>query len=126
MHLQDRWNRDRLQLRRKYSKEPQLIDLTNFVEDEMTLVNDPLYSRNAVSQYVNRAPRYSEKRERKKLNAMETVADNSCHVSHDKSNKVASKVEVCPMILKIALTIYSKQWKKEASSFSKTNYVMDA
>ena len=92
----------------------------------MTLVNDPLYSRNAVSQYVNRAPRYSEKRERKKLNAMETIADNSCHVSHDKNNKVASKVEVCPMILKIALTIYSKQWKKEASSFSKTNYVMDA
>ena len=126
MHLQDRWNRNRLQLRRKYSKEPQLIDLTNFVEDEMTLVNDPLYSRNAVSQYVNRAPRYSEKRERKKLNAMETITDNSCYVSHDKSNKVASKVEVCPMILKIALTIYSKQWKKEASSFSKTNYVMDA
>ena len=47
---------------KKYSKEPQLIDLTNFVEDEMTLVNDTLYSRDAVSQYVERAPRYNEKR----------------------------------------------------------------
>ena len=61
VHLQNRWNRNTLQLGRKYSKESQLIDLTNIVEDEMTLVNYPLYSRNAVSQYVNRAPRYSEK-----------------------------------------------------------------
>ena len=85
------------QLRRKYSKEPQLIDLTNVVEGEMTLVNDPLYSRDAVSQYVERVPRYSEKRERKRFNAMATVGDNSCNLSRDKSNKVASKVEVCPM-----------------------------
>ena len=28
---------------------------------------------------------------------MATVADNSCTMSQDKSNKVASKVEVCPM-----------------------------
>ena len=40
LHLQDRWNRNTLQLRRKFSKETHLIDLTNFVEDEMTLVND--------------------------------------------------------------------------------------
>ena len=61
------------------------------------LVNDPLYSRDAVNQYVDRAPRYSEKRERKKVNAMATVTDNSCNMSHDKSNKVASKVEMYPM-----------------------------
>ena len=29
------------------------------------------------------------------------------------------------MTFKIALTIYSKQYKKEASSCSRTNYVMD-
>ena len=28
---------------------------------------------------------------------MATAADNSCNMSHDKSNKVASKVEMCPM-----------------------------
>ena len=32
----------------------------------MALVDEPLYSRDAVSQYVERAPRYSERRERKK------------------------------------------------------------
>ena len=63
----------------------------------MALVDEPLYSRDAVSQYVERAPRYSERRERKRFNAMETVDDNSCSISQDKSNKVASKIEVCPM-----------------------------
>ena len=32
-------------------QEPGLIDLTNFTEDEMVLVNDPLFSREAVGQY---------------------------------------------------------------------------
>ena len=63
----------------------------------MTLVNDPLYSCDVVSQYVDRAPRYSDKRERKKFNAMATVADNSCNMSQDKSSKVESKVEMCPV-----------------------------
>ena len=63
----------------------------------MALVDEPLYSRDAVSQYVERTPRYSERRERKRFNAMETVDDNSCNISQDKSNKVASKIEVCPM-----------------------------
>ena len=97
LHLQDRLNRNTLQLQRKYSKEPQLIDLTNLLEDKMTLVNDPLYSCDVVSQYVDRAPRYSDKRERKKFNAMATVADNSCNMSQDKSSKVVSKVEMCPV-----------------------------
>ena len=97
LHLQDRWNRNPLQLRKKSSKGPQVIDLTNFFEDKMTLVNDPLYSRGAVSQYVIRAPRCNEKRERKRFTAMETVTDNSCNISYDKSNKVASKVEMYPM-----------------------------
>ena len=77
----------------------------------MTLVNDPLSSCDAVSQYVERAPRYSEKRERKRFKAMATLADNSCKISQTDSNKVASVVEVCPMCNKImiSLTIYSKQ-----------------
>ena len=83
VHLQNRWNCDILQLQREYSKEPQLIDLTNFFEDEMTLINDLLYPHKTVSQYVDRAPRYSKKKKRKKFNAIATVADNSCNVSHD-------------------------------------------
>ena len=55
LHLQDRWNRSTL-LRRKDSREPTLIDLANFVEDEMTLVNDPFYSMEAISQYLEKGP----------------------------------------------------------------------
>ena len=36
-----------LKMRRMHSREPWLFDLTNFAEDEMTLVSDPLYSRDA-------------------------------------------------------------------------------
>ena len=43
---------DRL-LRRR---EPTLIDLANFAEDEITLVIDPLYSRQAVSHYLKKGP----------------------------------------------------------------------
>ena len=36
-------------------REPGLIDLTNFIEDEMVLVNDPLFSREAVGQYEEKS-----------------------------------------------------------------------
>ena len=87
----------------------------------MTLVNDPLHSRDAVSQYVNKAPRYNEKRERKKFNAMATVADNFCNMSHDKSNKVVSKVEVSSMCNENHdiedCTYYLQQTMEERSKF---------
>ena len=54
LHLEDRWNRNTLLLRRKDSREPTLIDLANFIDDDMTLVNDPLYSREAVSQFLEK------------------------------------------------------------------------
>ena len=56
LHLQDRWNRNALLLRRRDSREPTLRNLANFVEDEVTLVNDKLYSRKAVSQYLEKGP----------------------------------------------------------------------
>ena len=63
----------------------------------MTLVNETLYSHNAVIQYVDRSPRYSEKRKKKRFSGMATVTDNSYNMLHDKSIKIASKAKVCPM-----------------------------
>ena len=87
----------------------------------MNFLNNLLYSLNAVSQYINRAPRYSEKRERKKVNAMATVADNSFNISHDERNKVASKVEVCRTCNKNHdiedCTYYLQQRMEEKSKF---------
>ena len=36
-------------MRRMHSREPQWLDLANFVEDKMALVSDPLDSRDDVS-----------------------------------------------------------------------------
>ena len=58
VHLQDRWNKNTLKMRRMHSREPQLFHLANFVEEEMTLVSDPLYSRDAVSQYVEKNQKF--------------------------------------------------------------------
>ena len=77
LHLQDRWNRNTLLLRRRDSREPTLIDLTNFVVDEMTLVHDLLYSREAVSQYLEKGPtRQGHRGDRSKFHAMTIKRDN--------------------------------------------------
>ena len=57
VHLQDRWNRNALRIRRTETREPGLLDLTNLIEDEMILVNDPLFSRQVVGQYDEKPPR---------------------------------------------------------------------
>ena len=96
LHLQDRWNRNTLLLRRMDSREPTPIDLANFVEDEMTLVNDPLYSREAVSQYVEKGPtRQGHRGDRRKFHAMATKTDNSSE-DLQKGNKASSE-RTCPV-----------------------------
>ena len=54
-YLQDRWNRNVQKIRKVQMREPGLIDLTNFIEDEMVLVNDPLFSREVVGQYEEKS-----------------------------------------------------------------------
>ena len=96
LHLQDRWNRNTLLLRRRDSREPTLIDLANFVEDEMTLVNDPLYSREAVSQYLEKGPtRQGQRGDRRKFHTMATKTDNSSE-STQKGNKTSNE-RTCPV-----------------------------
>ena len=38
-------------IRKVQMREPGLVDLTNFIDDEMLLVNDSPFSREAVGQY---------------------------------------------------------------------------
>ena len=54
-YLQDRWNRNVQKIRKVQMREPGLTDLTKFFEDEMVLVNDPLFSREAVGQYEEKS-----------------------------------------------------------------------
>ena len=96
LHLQGRWNRNTMLLRRRDSREPTLIDLANFVEDEMKLVNDTLYSREAVRQYLEKAPtRQAHRGDRRKFHTMAIKTDNSSEVSQ-KGNKISSE-RTCPV-----------------------------
>ena len=52
--LQDKWNRHIHKIRKNQAREPGLLKSTNFIEDEMTIFNDPLLSREAVRQYIDK------------------------------------------------------------------------
>ena len=83
-------------LRRRDSREPTLIDIANFVEDEMTFVNDPLYSREAVSQYLEKGPtRQGQKGDRRKFHTMATKTDISSEGTQ-KENETSYE-RTCPV-----------------------------
>ena len=92
LHLQDKWNQNTLLLRRRDSREPTLIDLSNFVEDEMTLVNYPLYSRKASIPHPEKGP---TRQSRTKFHTMATKIDNSSE-STQKENKKNNE-RTCPV-----------------------------
>ena len=58
--LQDRWNRNAFRIRRTETREPEWLDLTNFIEDKIIHVNDPLFSNEYVGQYDKKTPKTSE------------------------------------------------------------------
>ena len=73
-----------------------MIDLANCVEDEMAMVNDPFYSREAVSQYLEKGPtRQAHRGDRRKFHTMATKRGNSSEVSQ-KRNKISSE-RTCPV-----------------------------
>ena len=47
----ERWNRSILKIRRHQHREPNLKDITEFVEDETILMNDPLFSHEACREF---------------------------------------------------------------------------
>ena len=48
----DKWSRRVLLIRRKQEKEPELADFLDFVNDENLIVNDLVFSKKAVEQYI--------------------------------------------------------------------------
>lgn len=72
-YVQDRWNRKVYTLRRNFMREPSINDLIDFVNEETVLVNDALFSRGAVSQYMDK----QEKRDKKPHSHIRTFATGS-------------------------------------------------
>ena len=92
VHLQGRWNRNILKMRRMHSKELQLFDLATFVEDEMTLLSDPLYSRDAVSQYIEKNQKFIKS---KRFTVNTVKAEELGKVDISKKLKVGNRCPLC-------------------------------
>ena len=69
-----------------------MIDLANFVENEMTLVNDPLYSREPVSQYLVKRP---TRQDHRGGNSIQWLSRQTIH-QKVKGNKTSSE-RTCPV-----------------------------
>ena len=53
-HIRDRWNRKKLSLKKRHQKESTLSNLSYVIEKESALVNDPLFSNNAVDECLEK------------------------------------------------------------------------
>ena len=69
--LRDRWNRTVQGIWRSYGREQYLSDFSRFVKEETILVNDQMFSREAVKEYV--------KHLEKKLNKHKAIGHFATH-----------------------------------------------
>ena len=86
--LQDRWNRKVIDTRLNKGREVSFPDFVNMVEVETQLVSDPMYSREALSEYCERKPKDNE---RSKLGTYVTQVNHSADQINDTKG-----TEVCP------------------------------
>ena len=59
----ENWNRTILNIRSRHLREPDFADLIHFVDDVATLANDSLFSKDALSGYVDRKEAPSKRRQ---------------------------------------------------------------
>ena len=79
-----------MRIRRTKTSEPGLLDLTNFIEDEMILVNDPLFSRRAVDQSDENHLRPQKFQEHQKIHTYAITKD-----AVDKKEVLQAKTVQC-------------------------------
>ena len=112
--LQDRWNRHVHKIRKNQTREPGLLDLTNFTKDEMALVIDPLYSREAVGQY-----------EDKPLKPHKPKKMQSYAIKETRKEKLQSAQYVkTSMILGSAQQFWNKLLRIEVRPFTRNVFLM--
>ena len=62
--LRDRWNRKVQVVRRSFGREPCLSDFASFVHEETTLVNDLIFSKDALLEYVQNPEKKHDKKKK--------------------------------------------------------------
>ena len=111
-YMQDRWNRKVYTIRETERREAELTDLINMVDIETKLVNDPLFSREAVSRYSGKQDK-GIKGDRRKIKTFLTGATDGedqfqkgprkcllCDKNHD--------LESCPVYMSKSMEERSK------------------
>jgi len=93
IYVQDRWNRQALKVRKATSREAKLSDFMELLQQEVDLVSDPLYSREANHEQAGGQDkeRYT-KRPRKVFGAQTPKTCPLCSLKHD--------LDECVMYLK--------------------------
>ena len=106
--LIDRWNRTAYNIRERQECEPSLSDLNEFVDQETTLVNDSIFSRETLECYSEMSEKPSDKRYRgvKSLEIETKIGDcQFCSARHD--------IEECDEFKKPPVNERSKAFFKE-------------
>ena len=107
-NTREKWNRNVMNIRRRHLRELDFEDLIHFVDDEATLANDPLFSKEAFSKYVDKKEAPNQ---RKLLKTYLTAA----------AEKTKEIVNVCPLCQKShdlnGCPDYKKRATEERSKF---------
>ena len=115
--LIDRWNRNAYHLRKKQDCEPSLSDLITFVDEETVLVNDPMFSRDALEVYNSEEEDKKNRKDKRRINAFATEADSDkcvyCAASHD--------IDACDDFKKLPIKERSKFYFKNKLCFACCN-----
>ena len=88
VYLRDKWNRKVFVIRKSF-REPTFCDFVEFIDDESTLVCDPLFSRNAIDKFSG------IEYKKKKLKNFAIKSSNSRLSGGDYRNKEAVKCHLC-------------------------------
>ena len=83
--IMERWNREVLKIRKQQHREPNLEDFTKYVEDEAILMIDPLFSRQAFSEYLSKPERSLREDRRRKKVAKYRVQSNESQIKKDEN-----------------------------------------
>ena len=96
--IMERWNREVLKIRRQQHREPNLEDFTKYVEDEAILMSDPLFSQQALSEYLSKPERSLRDDRRKKKVANYRVRSDESQIKKDENvdrSKSSQEKESC-------------------------------
>ena len=89
-NTREKWNSNVMNIRRRHLREPEFTDIIHFVHDEAALANDPLFSKEALSRYVDKNEAANRRKQRiTYLTVAEERTENLlkvyqlCRKSHD-------------------------------------------